>query len=314
MGYSDHRIAISTDERLGAPETYRPDALSQFAPLQVTQAVDIWSIGCVFSEASVWVHAGPERLKEYQRKRRLEITHRTKGDKLLDAVEYAHRDIVETQIDGCWIVTEMLEQVVQLMLQHEPRARPRAAFVYNKAKRIIKGEASHVHFRLFRPTGTVDVEHVGPVDVSIRTMEPPQAPPEVTPDTPIRSGDRHVSLYPSRKSLLPSSLTANDDPPLCAGTSLPRDLIQSMGSRELGGSEPKSSLMGATESTALDRRPRLSLEEGLEWKAMKKRGKQSPLPGSENLTSLNQRDHVGCALARVIFVALVLKALDIPCR
>ena len=48
----------------GAPETYRSRDLEK-SHLQVRQAVDIWSMGCIFSEVATWVTEGYSIVREY---------------------------------------------------------------------------------------------------------------------------------------------------------------------------------------------------------------------------------------------------------
>lgn len=57
---------------LGAPECYRADGETERVRFQVNQNVDIWSLGCVFSEAAVWLVYGNGQLLEYQRRRGIE--------------------------------------------------------------------------------------------------------------------------------------------------------------------------------------------------------------------------------------------------
>ena len=57
---------------VGAPECYRTGDDMQRCALHVKQNVDIWSAGCVLSEAAIWVVWGLDGLKEYRRQRRLE--------------------------------------------------------------------------------------------------------------------------------------------------------------------------------------------------------------------------------------------------
>ncbi|KAK3667545.1 hypothetical protein LTR22_001723 [Elasticomyces elasticus] len=54
----------------GAPECYRSDRFSQTTRLQVPQGVDIWSLGCVWSELAVWIVKGYSGLETYRRRRK----------------------------------------------------------------------------------------------------------------------------------------------------------------------------------------------------------------------------------------------------
>ena len=59
----------TTNDTLGAPECYRADGDIERVPLLIPQNVDIWSLGCVFSEAAVWLVYGKDQLFEYRRRR-----------------------------------------------------------------------------------------------------------------------------------------------------------------------------------------------------------------------------------------------------
>ncbi|KAL8649187.1 MAG: hypothetical protein Q9210_004551 [Variospora velana] len=319
----------------GAPETYRRHRDSQSVPLQVTTAVDIWSLGCVFSEAAVWVHYGWSRVKEYRRKRSLEIDRETKGDikgeqifhwdnRILGTVRDAHQDILGKTSTAHWVVRDLVEQVVGDMLQHGPR--PHAAFVFDKAKRIIKERADHFRFCLPRLSWSTDAELAGFPELGISTaMDPPQPPPDITPDSSIWSVERSRSTHPSTTATLPDAFVSSDDPPLSPTSSMPESLTQSVGnygpkrlrreSTSLGAktptsSQPRPSTLAHDSSLAATKSPdafgsphqqsrreesgcpTLSVEEGHSWKERKKRGEHPILPGSENLASLNERDHI----------------------
>ncbi|KAL8919647.1 MAG: hypothetical protein Q9208_006679 [Pyrenodesmia sp. 3 TL-2023] len=318
----------------GAPETYRRHRDSQSVPLQVTTAVDIWSLGCVFSEAAVWVHHGWRRVKEYRRKRSLEIDRETKGDikgeqifhwdnRILGTVRDAHQDILGKTSTAHWVVRELVEQVVGDMLQHGPR--PHAAFIFDKAKRIIKERADHFRFCLPRLSWSADAELAGFRELGISTMDPPQPPPDITPDSSIWSGERGRSTHPSTTAALPDPFVASDDPPISPTSSMPESSTQSVGnygpehlSRESTSLEAKTPVSAQPRPPTLvhdqsltttnsgdasgsaQQHPRqgqsgpptLSVEEGHSWKELKKRSKHPILPGFENLASLNERDHI----------------------
>lgn len=323
-----------TDELTGAPETYRRHRDSQSVPLQVTTAVDIWSLGCVFSEAAVWLHYGWSRVKEYRRKRSHEIDRETKGDikgeqifhwdnRILGTVRDAHQDILGKTSTAHWVVRDLVEQVVGDMLQHGPR--PHAAFVFDKAKRIIKERADHFRFCLPRLSWSADAELAGFPELGISTMDPPQPPPDITPDSSIWSGERGMSAHANTTATLPDAFVSSDDPPLSPTSPMPDSLTQSAGnygprrlsheSTSLGAKTPTSTQPrpstlphdpSSTSTKSADARgsaqqhlrreqsgpPTLSIEEGHRWKEKKKRGEHPTLPGFENLASLNERDHV----------------------
>ena len=54
---------------IGAPECYNTGLFSHEEPRCVATSVDIWSFGCVLSEALVWSVCGPQMLQSYREKR-----------------------------------------------------------------------------------------------------------------------------------------------------------------------------------------------------------------------------------------------------
>ncbi|KAL8718573.1 MAG: hypothetical protein Q9225_004303 [Loekoesia sp. 1 TL-2023] len=175
----------SIDEGLGAPETYRSHVDSDSVPIQVTPAVDIWSVGCVFSEASAWAVFGWKKVKEYRRRRRREIETKTQGEvegeeifhwdgKLLDAVNDIHQQLKNTNQASHWITRNLLESVIGDMLQ--PGARPSAVFVFEKTKRLIRERASSFGVPLPKSNCSANAELADYNDNRINLTSLPQAP------------------------------------------------------------------------------------------------------------------------------------------
>ena len=67
------RIGLLTTV-IGAPECYRLDDFLERSTLKVKKNVDIWSLGCVFSEAAVWVACGYTGVISYRQQRRSETS------------------------------------------------------------------------------------------------------------------------------------------------------------------------------------------------------------------------------------------------
>lgn len=59
---------------LGAPECYRQNLFEANALRKVENTVDIWSLGCVLSEASYWLLYGTDGIDSYRQRRRLETS------------------------------------------------------------------------------------------------------------------------------------------------------------------------------------------------------------------------------------------------
>lgn len=56
-----------------APECYEYDGFLEQSSLKAKQYIDIWSLGCVFSEAATWIAYGYEGIKQYRIRRKEDI-------------------------------------------------------------------------------------------------------------------------------------------------------------------------------------------------------------------------------------------------
>ncbi|KAF2139612.1 uncharacterized protein K452DRAFT_320254 [Aplosporella prunicola CBS 121167] len=119
----------------GAPECCRPDDDIRNIPLQIKQSVDIWSIGCVYCEAVVWVMLGRGGLEGYRQRRQKETDSRGCGDRgcfhdgtgtLTCALDYPNTILEKKQKRECDTVTEHIFEVVRKALRSDSEARPTA--------------------------------------------------------------------------------------------------------------------------------------------------------------------------------------------
>lgn len=277
----------------------------------------------MFSEVAVWSHDGWRRVKEYRRRRSDEIETRAgiKGEQIfhwdnsiLDTVRGAHQTISRGASESHWVVREIVEQLIHDMLQHG--RRPDAINAFNQAKRIIEGRAKH--FQLPRSSWSVAADDAGAAEHGSSTMDPPQLPPDITPDSSIYSSGRGRSTFWNARTALNDAVVPGDDYSLS-----PTSSIQSVGNDRWLHLNPANNPMDARIPTSTQLRPTyfpfstfpepayaglsvqprsyreqlvrpsLSIAEAHSWKERKKRGEHPALPGSENLASLNERDHVG---------------------
>lgn len=291
-----------TDWCSGAPETYRFHEDSETAPLQVTAQVDIWSIGCIFSEASVWACHGWKRVAEYRRQRSMEIEDRG-GDegeeifhfdgKLLNVVTSIHQNVwrspVSTRINRL-----ILDNLVKDMLQHG--RRPDAHYLFDKSKRLIteaedKFEAKrggHLNSELPELNPSRHLAERG-----LLPGEPPSPDDLASIFSPRNSRSlvhrqRHMSASQDhdhhQTSVLDVTQSDLSDPPSVPRPSTLTSLIAN-GPGNPQHQHTQQPQDGPTRAT-------LSVKQGLEWKKKKKKGEYVILPGGENLTLLNRRDHV----------------------
>jgi hypothetical protein len=130
----------------GAPECCRSNELIERNGLRVSQKVDIWSLGCVYSEAAVWIVLGPEGIERYRQERK-KATEQIKpafnggdcfhdGEKVLDIVLQMHRHVQGITRGGDYITGKVLEIMVMEMLGPWS-ARPSAEQLRTKSQRII---------------------------------------------------------------------------------------------------------------------------------------------------------------------------------
>src|SRR2546423_12449042 len=126
---------------VGAPECYRRDEFIEQSKLEVPRSVDIWSLGCTYSEAAVWVVLGSDGLADYRRKRKAETDRIYNfrdggcfhdGVKVLDTVQNFHAKAREN-IRKNDIVTEGVLDMVGDMLMAATNSRPTAHFLYDKS-------------------------------------------------------------------------------------------------------------------------------------------------------------------------------------
>lgn len=115
--------------------------------MDVKPYIDIWSFGCVCSEAAVWIVRGWNGLDQYRR-RRAQETGRIPdfrdpsafhgGERVLPAVANTHSDLSELQeIRPCDHVTRPTLNMVTEMLEEVPEERPKAKALWRKSQRIL---------------------------------------------------------------------------------------------------------------------------------------------------------------------------------
>ena len=120
----------------GAPESRRYDSSELGEPRLVTPSVDVWSLGCVFSEVAVWIANGWTSVVGYRYNRREECSrklHAKVGDlfhdgtKVLDAVRSAHAGTVHDTV-SYWIIGDLVDTMLVPSIQR-PSAKNLASRV-----------------------------------------------------------------------------------------------------------------------------------------------------------------------------------------
>ncbi|KAL2073991.1 hypothetical protein VTL71DRAFT_7769 [Oculimacula yallundae] len=135
----------------GAPETSRLDETANRNKLRVNQNIDIWSLGCVYSEAVRWLADNQIGIHQYQRERKAETGETTRygsvdcfhdGFKPLEAVRRSH----ETSLNRIQslrrpdFITDAVVHMIQDMLV-ETKDRPTAETLWRKQGRIVDAAA-----------------------------------------------------------------------------------------------------------------------------------------------------------------------------
>ncbi|KAF2467698.1 uncharacterized protein BDR25DRAFT_395176 [Lindgomyces ingoldianus] len=149
----------------GAPELISVDGKGKRTP--VSQAIDIWSLGCVFSEAAVWTVLGPKGLVEYEKLRLRDLPKRERpfplfhnGSDILPAVRKMHANL-RHHVRFSHLGNSVLD-LIDDMLQGKAGLRPTASKVYERTQRTFRG--SDLNMRAlcslgkFRPPGSLLTE------------------------------------------------------------------------------------------------------------------------------------------------------------
>lgn len=137
---------IIADLFVEAPECYLPynsDEQSAGSSNKITWPTDIWSLGCIYSEAAMWIADGFKGLEDY-RKQRMADTDRIlfkggdcfhDGERVLPSVVDAHREIEDRLRRSDYITQDVLDSMVEEMLWEEDR--PNAKALWRKAEGVL---------------------------------------------------------------------------------------------------------------------------------------------------------------------------------
>ena len=198
--------------RIGAPETFRPDDNIAYFPLQVRRDVDIWSTGCIFSEAAVWSRFGWKRVLEYRGLRQAEVKDRQDldgeqifhdGRYLLQAVHDMHKQISEGPREMDLVTVDILRLLDEDMLLSEDKRRYSAKDVLHKSLSIIGKARKTSQISTTNIFPTTDKIHENLDDLDESPKKPPNVPPEyIRSSSPSswRSASTPADTFPSARS------------------------------------------------------------------------------------------------------------------
>lgn len=172
--------------RIGAPETFKPDDKIPNFPIRVRRDVDIWSTGCVFSEAAVWSRFGWTRVLEYRHRRKAEVKARQDlggehifhdGRYVLQAVHDMHKQISEDPREMDLVTVNILRLLDEDMLLSEDETRHSAKDVFQKSRSIIKKARKIARISTTNISATTDKIHGNFDDLEGSPKTPPNVPP-----------------------------------------------------------------------------------------------------------------------------------------
>lgn len=284
---------------------------TESVPLQVTPAVDIWSIGCVFSEVSVWAYYGWDTVVDYRRQRSKEVKDKGGGEgeyifhfegDRLSAVENIHQRILKARFASNHITRSILKLVDDMLQKGD---RPHAKLVHEKSKRLVKDCKQRFEI------GLVDNSDGQPIDSKEDWQNNSSQPLKVRNHSPRaeRALLRVETLSPD-DNLAPSasfSRSYSSDSTHHHLSTTQGNTRRSVGATQTpqpGGENthsipcppPAPSTTAGQQHQEELVRPTLSINEGLRWKQSHKIDSDIILPGGENLTALDQRNHVSHVL------------------
>ena len=149
--------------------------------LQVKQDVDIWSLGCVYSEVLTWACLGWDSVTEYRCRRQTEFREKCHkdgdcfhdGNKVLQTVEEIHVDILSYRRRNDSITEPTLQLVNRMIKVGSPRLK--AKELYDESKRILSDARS----RLNQTSQQIIISSHG--YEGQRSGSPPHRPPNLPP-------------------------------------------------------------------------------------------------------------------------------------
>ncbi|KAK0102819.1 hypothetical protein ONS95_000980 [Cadophora gregata] len=250
----------------GAPETSRPDEYLARHKLRVKQNIDIWSLGCIFSEAVRWMAEKKLGVINYRRERKVELAQIHSGGEVdcfhngteaLETVRRSHQTALNRirTLQKADFITEKVVDMIGDMLV-ETKHRPTAENLWRKQRGIVDaakknlressklphllGSDSNLNERI-QPRS---VTHPVPSPSSNSEPRlPPVLPPEHSP-TFLRQGlfvHEGQSGYPSVNESLGYNIPRHHSPENigCESQSLETTPVQGKASVEIfGGNSP----------------------------------------------------------------------------
>lgn len=174
---------------------YNPDAQRGRTSSKITQVVDIWSLGCIYSEAAIWIADGYHGVMSY-RQQRIAETEKVPnfnggdcfhdGERVLKTVLDTHKDIELRLRRSDYITKDVLDSMVEEMLWEEDR--PGAKALWRRAAGVLSRARKKLS------SNTTDVSFTKPNNNSRSITYPlPPYPPHPPPQRPLPERPRVVT-------------------------------------------------------------------------------------------------------------------------
>lgn len=153
--------------------------------MQGTPSVDIYSLGCVSSEAAIWVVRGWDGLQEYRRRRCMETQNIANfrgsdcfhdGDTTLSVVNEMHNNLIHDCGRSDHVTGAALTHMIREMLEVED-GRPTARVLYIKSDRILSAAVKELERSAgSRYSGGMNAAQSSQSRMDDRARTPPQVP------------------------------------------------------------------------------------------------------------------------------------------
>jgi serine/threonine protein kinase len=145
LALNQHFISLSFFA--APPECYREHRFWEESNLRVKQSFDIWSYGCVLSEAAVWMGRGYQGLLSYRTSRAIaNKSNKRLGDSFHDGkatlptVFEWHNSLPNVLRTGDRITSGVLKLIEDNILLDDPNSRLDAIQIWIRAKQLIESE------------------------------------------------------------------------------------------------------------------------------------------------------------------------------
>lgn len=153
----------------GAPECYRPDQYAQNTLLHVPQTVDVWSLGCIWSEAAVWFGEGWDGVRRFCDNRQQEVQTLHMEDiacfhdtaKMLECVKHVLQNMASMASTEDDLSAQICRGLIPHMLHPDGQHRLKSSDLLSRTQAILNRRSSQ-GANTFDPPQRIlepDIEH-----------------------------------------------------------------------------------------------------------------------------------------------------------